>query len=62
MKGLKVELEDMVHYRVGSLEKYNFFHMNMFEVHYRVGSLEMKKFDKQAQLEVHYRVGSLEIT
>ena len=51
----------MVHYRVGSLEKFLRVIISQPRVHYRVGSLENHGDGGGNHRIVHYRVGSLEI-
>ena len=52
----------LVHYRVGSLERFRYAPKAPDFVHYRVGSLESNSSSDETPPMVHYRVGSLEKT
>ena len=50
----------LVHYRVGSLENFEWGDQELKTVHYRVGSLEIINPFVKIICYVHYRIGSLE--
>ena len=61
MERLLVALLQMVHCRIGSLEKANIDYDYTPVVHCRIGSLEIQVQVAHVYAKVHCRIGSLEI-